>query len=236
MTDDIDFTDISALKRIQPDTVVEKFGGLINSSFFDASNVLGTLKIKGLVDFTNAVMGQSAITVTDEGKRLLEEADAKSSELFDNLDYTLLTSIASGKRTERDVAQSVNIRSKDLAMHLNRLEVQGYMTPNFRNGSVELLLTEKGFSRAKVPFQQEAIGAAQQSNTAQPVTQATPAATVQQQRATTPPPQTPQQQAPQAPAPDLSKSAPSGGKVVYALVAVIIILIILIALAYTGVI
>lgn len=231
MADDIDFTDISALKRIQPDTVVEKFGGLINSSFFDASNVLGTLKIKGLVDFTNAVMGQSAITVTDEGKRILDEANAKSSEVFDNLDYTLLKSIASGKRAEKDVAQSVNIRSKDLAMHLNKLEVQGYMTSNFRNGSVELLLTEKGFSRAREPFQQDGTAPLQQGGPTQPQAQA-----AQQQRAAVQQPGAaqPQQMAAEAPDLDLSKSAPKKDRVVYVLVAVIIILIILIALAYIG--
>ncbi len=46
MQDTINFIDLVALSRITPEATVERFGGLINSSFFDASNILGTLKQK----------------------------------------------------------------------------------------------------------------------------------------------------------------------------------------------
>ncbi len=150
MSEEIDFIDLMSLKKIQPDTVVEKFGSLINSSFFDASNVLGTLKIKDLVDFTNVILGQNSITVTDVGKKLIEDADNKALEPIDQLDHALLVQLSSGKRSLIDISGALNIRPKDLAMHLYKLDSQEYITSNFRNGNLDLLLTEKGFTQSKI--------------------------------------------------------------------------------------
>lgn len=149
MSEEIDFIDLMALKKIQPDTKVEKFGSLINSSFFDASNILGTLKIKDLVDFTNVILGQNSITITDLGKGVIEDANNKASEPIDQLDHTLLVQLSSGKRSLVDISGAVNIRPKDLAMHLYKLENQEYITSSFRNGNLDLLLTEKGFAQSK---------------------------------------------------------------------------------------
>jgi len=149
MADDINFLDLMALKRITSATVVEKFGGLINSSFFDASNILGTLKLKGLVDFTTIVPGQNAITITEIGNQLMKDADQKAIEQFDQLDLTILRQLVGGKRSFQDLNSVVNIRPKDLAMRLYKLTKQEYMTSEFRNGNIDTALTEKGFMQAQ---------------------------------------------------------------------------------------
>ena len=92
MPDEVNFVDIVALSRITPDTYAEKFGGMINSSFFDASNILATLRQKGLVDFTTSFPGQSAVTVTELGKKVMADAIAGTAAEFGHLDYAILTS------------------------------------------------------------------------------------------------------------------------------------------------
>lgn len=149
MPEDINFIDLVALTRVKPDTVVEKFGGVINSSFFDASNILANLKQKGLVDFTTSFPGQSAITMTELGKQTVIDADEKAKANFDALDFAIITQLSGGKRAINDLTGALNIRPKDLAMHLYRLNVQQYLAYDFRNGIVDLSLTEKGFMRVK---------------------------------------------------------------------------------------
>ncbi|MCL5679752.1 MAG: hypothetical protein BK997_02360 [Candidatus Micrarchaeum sp. ARMAN-1] len=157
MPNEINFMDVTVLKRIKPDTTVEKFGGLINSSFFDASNALGTLKLKGLVDFTTYVPGQNSITVTEIGKKLLEEADTKEKMPFDQLDLAILTQLSAGKRNLADLSTAVNINSKDLAMHLYKLGEQQYISVDIRNGSLDMSLTEKGFMQSKAGMPQQQV-------------------------------------------------------------------------------
>lgn len=152
MPDEINFVDLVALSRITPDTVFEKFGGLINSSYFDASNILGTLKQKKLVEFTNAFPGQSAVSVTDLGKAALMEAEGKAKEDFDHLDQEIITQLSKGKRALTDLGGAVNVRPKDLAMHLNKLVQQQYASYQIRNGEVSISLTEKGFLQVKNGF------------------------------------------------------------------------------------
>jgi hypothetical protein len=148
MLDDISFIDLVALMRITSDTTVEKFGGLINSSFFDASNILGTLKQKGLVDFVTQFPSQSAITITEQGKQLIDEVQTKSTLPFDKLDIELLNSISAGKRSLADLAE-VNVTPKDTATHLYKLSTQQFLSYELRNGNVNLSLTEKGFLTVK---------------------------------------------------------------------------------------
>lgn len=90
MADEPNFVDLFALTKVTPDAVVERFGSTINSSFFDASNILGGLKIKGLIDFTTLFGNQNSITVTDSGKQLLDEAAKKAMEPFDQLDLAVV--------------------------------------------------------------------------------------------------------------------------------------------------
>ena len=149
MPDEVNFVDLVALSRITPDTYAEKFGGMINSSFFDASNILAMLKQKGLIDFITSFPGQSAVTVTELGKKLLSDAKEGAKGEFDMLDLTLLMQLASGKRTIQDLSGAVNIRSNDLAMHLYKLGQQQYLSHEVRNGNVTISLTEKGFLQSK---------------------------------------------------------------------------------------
>jgi predicted transcriptional regulator len=150
MADEINFLDILTLSKIGPDTVVEKFSSVTNSSFFDASNILGGLKIKGLIDFTTSFPGQSVVHVTDAGVATLAEAEekSKSSEL-DQLDLEILLQLSKGKRTLTDLGGAVNIRARDLGMHLYKLMEQQFISSTLKNGGIDITLTEKGFLSVK---------------------------------------------------------------------------------------
>ncbi len=149
MADEINFMDLMALSKITPSTTVEKFGGLVNSSFFDGSNMLGSLKLKGLVDFTSISPGQNAIKITDLGNKLLGDAKSKSVANFDQLDLAILNQMSAGRRGLNDLTASVNIRPLDMAMRLNKMLSQEYISADFRNGKLDLSLTEKGFMQSK---------------------------------------------------------------------------------------
>lgn len=149
MADEPNFLDLVALSKITPDLVVEKFGGRINSSFFDGSNILGTLRLKGLIDFTANFPGQSTITVTDQGKQLLKEATDKGSQEFDPIDHSILIQMQQGKRIFQDIGTAVNLRPRDMAIHLYKLAQQQYSVYEIKNGAIEVMLTEKGLMQAK---------------------------------------------------------------------------------------
>lgn len=164
MQDTINFIDLVALSRITPEATVERFGGLINSSFFDASNILGTLKQKGLVDFITSFPSQSSLTITQEGRQLLEEAHQKSALPVDTLDMAVLSELSSGRRNLPDLASGVNVTPKDLAIRLYKLSEQKFLSYELRNGSINMALTESGFLKVK-------DGAAIQEVSAQPQAQ-----------------------------------------------------------------
>jgi predicted transcriptional regulator len=149
MLDNITFVDLVALTRIAPDSTVERFGGLINSSFFDASNILGTLKQKGLVDFITQFPSQSAITITESGKQLITEVQQKATTPFDKLDMEILMKISDGNKTLADLTAGVNVTPKDMAIHLYKLSTQQFISYELRNGNMNLTLTEKGFLSVK---------------------------------------------------------------------------------------
>ncbi|MDE1810418.1 MAG: hypothetical protein KGH66_00015 [Candidatus Micrarchaeota archaeon] len=182
MASDVNFIDLISLSRVKTDTVVEKFGSLINSSFFDASNILGGLKQKGLVDFTTTFPGQSALSVTDLGKATVAEANEKAKGGFDHLDFAIITQLSKGKRSLIDITGAVNVTSRDLAMHLYKLAEQQYLSYEFRNGSIDITLTEKGFLQVQngmpaAPAQPGAPQPAMQMQ--QPMPAQTPAAEAQ---------------------------------------------------------
>jgi len=93
---ELTFLDIAILHRIDEDTYIEKFGSRINTSFFETANLLGTMKIKGLIDFEQSIGGNSKVSLASKGKYILEVAEKKSKEQLDNLDSTILTAIAKG--------------------------------------------------------------------------------------------------------------------------------------------
>jgi hypothetical protein len=145
----ITFTDLACLFKITPETTLEKFGSTINASIYDAAQISGTLKQKGLIDFTAYYPGPNSMTITDAGKALKDEAEAKSAETLDNLDEEVLVQLSGGKRMPIELQSSLNIRPKDLALRIYKLSKQGLIGYELRNGNVELMLTEQGFLKAK---------------------------------------------------------------------------------------
>ncbi|MDE1851511.1 MAG: hypothetical protein KGH69_02380 [Candidatus Micrarchaeota archaeon] len=199
--DEINFTDLACLLQIKPDMALEKFGSAINASIFDASNLAGTLKQKGLIDFTSYYPGPNTLIITDAGKNLIAEADTRSAEQFDILDETILTQLSTGKKAPIEIQNTLNLRPRDLAMRLYKLYKQGLLIYELKSGTVDLLLTESGFlktSKQKAqPAAKPAAHQPQHDATREPEHQT---ATAQQQPATEPQPaqtneQQPQQQA-----------------------------------------
>ncbi len=135
--------------RILPNTPLEKLGGLINSSIFDASNIAGTLKQKSLIEFSANYPGPNAMNITEAGNALVREANEHSNDPFDKLDEAILQQLSGGKRTPNDLQSTLNIRPKDLALRIYKETKQGFVTYEIKNGTVEVLLTEKGFFKAK---------------------------------------------------------------------------------------
>ncbi len=199
MPDEPNFMDLVTLLRVKPDSTVERFGSAINSSFFDASNILGTLKQKGLIDFTTMFGSQNAISVTDLGRQLISEAEAKAPTIFDHLDMEILKQLSGGKRSITDLSGAVNVRPKDLALHIYKLSAQQYLDYELSSGKLSIMLTEKGFMQVKQGMPAEPASPAQagqpgaapqpppQSQTAQIRAPLAPQVTVAQQQVPQPP-------------------------------------------------
>ncbi|MEM0201240.1 MAG: hypothetical protein QXD23_02440 [Candidatus Micrarchaeaceae archaeon] len=148
MVDEINFLDLAVLMRIVPNTPLEKLGGLINSSIFDASNIAGTLKQKSLIEFSASYPGPNAMNITETGTALINEANGHSNDPFDKLDETVLQQLSGGKRTPTELQTTLNLRPKDLAFRIYKETKQGFVTYEIKNGTVEIMLTEKGFLKA----------------------------------------------------------------------------------------
>lgn len=231
MADEVTFIDLACLLKITPDTTLEKLGSAINASVFDASNIAGTLKKEGLIDFSAYYPGPNTVVVTDAGKALIAEADTKSAEPFDNLDDAVLFQLSGGKRKPMDLQSSLNIRSKDLALRIYKLTKQGFVSYELKSGSADITLTESGFLKAKSssiprpPAQQPAAPAMQQTQPQPAPAQAAPGAA-----ATTPPADQPQGNAQATPVKLHGKPL---NPLIYVAI-VVIILVIIGALYYTG--
>ncbi len=161
-TRELTFDDILILQRIDADSVVERFGSKINASFFEAANMLGTLKLKGLVDI-EASPGLSKVWLTPTGKSVLEKAKAMAGEEISPLDFSILQAVARGAKDAKGAAAMLNIRSSDLAFHLDKLLEQGFIDSSMKMGKVTIVLTEKGFmhvsdSLPPLPAMQQAPG------------------------------------------------------------------------------
>ncbi|MCL5008356.1 MAG: hypothetical protein M1156_00490 [Candidatus Marsarchaeota archaeon] len=161
MADEINFMDIAVLLKITPGTPLEKLGGIMNASIFDASNIAGSMKQKGLIEFTAYYPGPNGINITDAGKALLTEAESKTSAPYDQLDAHILEQLSGGRRLPLELQNTLNINSRDLAMRLYKESKQGFIIYDLKNGNVDLMLTEKGFLQAKSgPMQSQATVAA----------------------------------------------------------------------------
>ncbi len=144
----INFIELISLSRVGPDSSVEKFGSVINSSFVDAANVLATMKQKGLIDFVTSFPSQSMLKITEQGMQTISEANQKATEQPDVLDNAILVQLLKGRRGLADLNSSVNVTQKDLAMHLYKLSSQQYISYELANGAMSIYLTEKGFMLA----------------------------------------------------------------------------------------
>ncbi len=245
MPDEVTFFDLVSLVKIKPGITVERYGGLINSSFFDGARVLGTLQQKKLITLSTAMPDQNPITVTDTGKQLIAEADSKAEQDFDHLDLEILTQIQKGKNTPEDLGAAVNVRPRDLAMHLYRLSKTDYATYELVNGTVSMMLTEKGFAQTKagMPMKPQPAPSAVmgQSTVTKSIMMQPPEMLGQKQQGTPPAPPQPQPQPsgmkPTAPMPPKMEGGAmpekkKGHKLLYILIVIIIIIIIAAGYAY----
>lgn len=145
MADEINYLDLIVLRKMDAESSVEKFGSTINTSFFETANLLGTMKIKGLLDIHSSIAGHSPLAITGEGQDFLAMAMQKASEPLDALDRAALSAIGAGMRDLNSLQNALSIRGRDLAMHLHKLKMQDYIDHEVRSGRVFLSLTEKGF-------------------------------------------------------------------------------------------
>jgi hypothetical protein len=157
---ELTFLDLVVLKKIDADSSVEKFGSAINTSFFETANLLGTIKIKGYLDIEPSIGGLSKVALTEAGKGILFMAEKKASEPLEPLDNAILHAFAGGAGSLEAVQASLNVRSADLAYHINKLVSQGYADYGVRSGKVNFTLTEQGFNSTggvkSAPVKQEA--------------------------------------------------------------------------------
>ncbi|MCX6776553.1 MAG: hypothetical protein NTY73_01105 [Candidatus Micrarchaeota archaeon] len=182
--EELTFRDLVVLQRIEPGTVVEKFGVKINSSFFESANILGTLKQKGYIDFKSSYPGPSEVEVTEVGARMLEVADEKAKEAVDELDLAILQNIVAGYQDSEAIKNKLNIRSGDLAVHLHKLVKQDLASYAIKNLKVSLSITEDGFKKVsamprkeKPPEEQIVVTGAPPAEIAEPPALAEAAAT-----------------------------------------------------------
>jgi hypothetical protein len=150
--ENINFLDLTCVFKIAQDTTLERFGSTINSSVFDAANITGSLKQKGLIDFTPYYPGPNSMVLTEAGKQLKIDAEMKSSAPVDSLDEEILKQMSGGKRFPMELQTSMNVRSMDLAFRLYKLFKQNMLSYELKNGNVEIMLTEQGFLKAKTPM------------------------------------------------------------------------------------
>lgn len=143
---DINYLDLLILRKIDAEATVEKFGGYINTSFFETANLLGTMKLKGLVDIESSIGGRSPLIITGEGRDTLARASQKAGEPLDTLDHAILHALAGGARALSDLQVAINIRPKDLAFHLYKLKSGDYIDDEVHSAHVGFSLTEKGFN------------------------------------------------------------------------------------------
>lgn len=235
MPDEITFMDLASIQKITPNTPLEKLGSALNASIFDASNMAGTLKQKGLIEFTANYPGPNAITITEAGKALIQEADSKSTAPIDPLDESILTQLSGGKRIPTELQNTLGIRPRDLAMRLYKLNKQGLIIYELKNGGVELLLTEQGFLRSKGGMMQKPATAsptmAQQPFSAMPPPMQPGMASPEMQAMqteTSPPMQPPMPADPFAPPHKPGMKA----KPIIAAVVIIVIIVVLVLLYY----
>ena len=143
---ELTFLDLAILKKVDAESSVEKFGSIINTSFFETANMLGTIKIKGYISIEASIGGISRVALTDAGTSLLAVAEQRCSEPIEPLDNAILHALASGAKELEAMQSTLNVRSADLAYHINKLVAQGFMDYELRSAKAYFMLTEQGFN------------------------------------------------------------------------------------------
>jgi predicted transcriptional regulator len=143
---ELSFLDLAILKKTDAESSVEKFGSMINTSFFETANLLGTIKIKGYINIESSIGGISKVTITDAGTSILAVAGQKAKGQIEPLDNAILHALAAGTKDLDSLQNALNIRSGDLAYHLNKLVAQGFADYEIRSAKVSFMLTEQGFN------------------------------------------------------------------------------------------
>lgn len=143
---ELNFLDIVILRKIDAESSVEKFGSMINTSFFETANLLGTVKIKGYINIESSVGGISRVTITDAGTSILTVADQRAKEPVEPLDNAILHAVAGGARELDSLQSALGVRSADLAYHINKMLAQGFMDFEVKSAKVYFVLTEMGFN------------------------------------------------------------------------------------------
>ncbi len=145
--DELTFLDLAVLRRIDEDTVVERFGSKINTSFFESANLLGTMKVKGYIEFETSMGGLSKVNLTENGRHTLKHATEKAQEDLDTLDSAILSAIGRGTTDPERLAVELSVKSSDIALRLDKLVYNNYVDYTIRNARVTVSLTEGGFNK-----------------------------------------------------------------------------------------
>ncbi|MFA4983239.1 MAG: hypothetical protein WC588_03410 [Candidatus Micrarchaeia archaeon] len=143
---ELNFLDLVILQKVDAESSVEKFGSMINTSFFETANLLGTVKIKGYINIESSLGGISKVTLTEAGSALLLVAEQRAKEPIEPLDNAILHALAGGAKELGTLQTALNIRAGDLAFHINKLVAQSFMDYTVRSAKVEFVLTEAGFN------------------------------------------------------------------------------------------
>ncbi|MFA6489871.1 MAG: hypothetical protein WCT52_04275 [Candidatus Micrarchaeia archaeon] len=143
---ELNFLDLAVMKKIDAESSVEKFGSIINTSFFETANLLGTIKIKGYISIESSLGGISRVTITDAGTSILAVAEQRAKEPIEPLDNAILHAVAGGTKDMEALRSALNIRSSDLTFHLYKLISQGFMDYEIRAAKVSFVLSEQGFN------------------------------------------------------------------------------------------
>ncbi len=148
--EDLKILDLIILEKIHDnDTSVESFGPLINTSFFESANILGTLKVKGLITFEQSIGGKSKLDLTDKGQLVLTMAEEKAKNRLDQLDQRILQLVSKGKTDSENIYSEITVIPEAITFHIHKLVKKGYINYYTRSSRVYLLLTEKGFNHVQ---------------------------------------------------------------------------------------
>ena len=70
-------------------------------------------------------------------------------EPMDVLDNNILNQLSGGKREPKEMSNSLNLRPKDLALRIYKLNKTGLLVYELKNGLAEISLTEAGYLKVK---------------------------------------------------------------------------------------